>query len=169
MNSREHVPPRTFYLNEQHELSRDEKESAGRIPQYTDIEWAAKGSAIGNSLRSVSASLQASHDPLKGSRYYLLAEPEKTLAKMSKDKAKAKDGKVYETTDFAAKHSRVFKRLGMDLVGVTASGSAVVHLKPELLTQLTNTVEKLNDLGLRERSRWATISRFDLVPVEAKG
>lgn len=168
MSAEERLSPKTFYLNEEHELSRDEKEIGGRVPQYTDVDWRVKGTTISDSLRSASSKIQASHDPLKSSRYFLLAQPEERLAKSSKDKTKAKDGKIYEATAFAQKHSRVFKRLGMDLVGVTDSGSAVVHLKPEVLTQLTNTAEALDNLGLREKSRWATISRFDLVPIQAK-
>jgi hypothetical protein len=57
--------------------------------------------------------------------------------KVSKDKRKVIDGKVFEKTQFSEKHSRVFKRLGMELVGVTEAGSAVVHMKPEIVSQLS--------------------------------
>ncbi|MGA2217408.1 MAG: S8 family serine peptidase, partial [Terracidiphilus sp.] len=112
--------------------------------------------------------IQASHDPLKSSRYFVLAQPEGRLAKISENKTKAVDGKIYESTIFSEKHSRVFKRLGMDLIGVTESGAAVVHMKPELLGQLENSAHSLAELGAREKSRWATINRFEMVPVEAK-
>lgn len=168
MSNQDQITPKTFYLNEQHELSRAERESGGRLPQYTDIDWSAKGGAISRSLKSVTTQMQASHDPLRGNRYFLLAQPEQQLAKVSKDKTKAVDGKVLETTQFSERHSRVFKRLGMDLIGVTSSGSAVVHLKPEILNQLENSAHSLADLGAREKSRWATINRFEMIPVEAK-
>jgi len=168
MSPEDRISPKTFYLNEQHELSRGEKEPGGRIPQYADIDWTAKGGTIDRSLKRVASQIQASHDPLKSSRYFVLAEPEGRLAKISKDKTKAVDGKVYESTIFSEKHSRVFKRLGMDLIGVTESGAAVVHMKPELLGQLENSAHSLAELGAREKSRWATINRFEMVPVEAK-
>lgn len=162
------VKPRTFYLNEQHELSRAEKEGGGRVTQYADIDWAIKGGTISDSLSRVTSGIRASHDPLKGNHYFLLAEPVARLAKVSKDKTKAVDGKVYETTEFGKKDSRVFRRLGIDLLGVTETGSAIVHMKPEVVNQLVNTAQSLAGLGPKEKSRWATINRFDMVPLEAK-
>lgn len=163
-----HPSPKTFYLNEQHELSRAEKESGGSVPKYIDIDWAARGRTISRSLNKVTSQIQASHDPLKGQRYFVLADPVGTLAKSSTNAKKAPDGKIFETTKFSEKHSRVFKRLGMDLVGVTDAGSAVVHMKPEIVSQLSNTAENLAGLGAREKSRWATIDRFEMIPIEAK-
>src|SRR5664280_2739257 len=112
------VTPKTFYLNEQHELSRAEKEPGGRVPQYADIDWAARGSVISESLHRVTTEMQASHDPVREKHCFVMAEPVERLAKVSKDKKKAIDGKVFESTKFSQQHSRVFKRLGMDLVGV---------------------------------------------------
>jgi hypothetical protein len=168
MSADKPIVPRTFYLNEQHEFSRTERESGGRVTQYADIDWTAKGHSLSGSLNSVSAQIQASHDPLKESRYFVLAAPEKKLAKVSTDKSKATDGKVYEQTHFSEKHSRVFKRLGMDLVGVLESGSAVVHFKPETFDRLVNSAQSLSNLGPRDKSRWAPISKFEMVPIEAK-
>lgn len=162
------VSPKTFYLNETHELSRAEKESGGSVPKYIDIDWAARGRTISRSLGQVTSQIQASHDPLKGQRYFVLADPVGTLAKSSTNARRAPDGKVFENTKFSEKHSRVFKRLGMDLVGVTDAGSAVVHMKPEIVSQLSNTAENLAGLGAREKSRWATIDRFEMIPIEAK-
>lgn len=72
--------------------------------------------------------------PAKDSHFFLLAAPVEELAKESKDKKKAVGGKVFEQTDFAEKHSRVFRRLGLDLISVADDGSAVVHLKPEMMS-----------------------------------
>ncbi len=33
------IEPRTFYLNEHHELSREEKPTGGRPSQYAGIDW----------------------------------------------------------------------------------------------------------------------------------
>lgn len=52
-------PPKTFYLNEQHELSRGERGGGGRFPQYLGIDWAAKGQRIKATLDSVQATLPA--------------------------------------------------------------------------------------------------------------
>ena len=168
MSPKDHVAPRTFYLNEQHELSRGEKEGRGSTPKYADIDWATKGGVISSSLRSVADNIQASHDPLKGNHCFLLAEPVATLAKFSTNKIKAVDGKIFESTTFADKHSRVFKRLGMDLLGVTENGSAIVHMKPQVVRQLSSTAQSLEGLGPREKSRWATIDKFEMIPLEAR-
>lgn len=168
MSSREHISPRTFYLNEQHELSRAEKEGGGSVPKYTDINWASKGAAIARSLSGVRTKIQESSDPAKNNHYFLLAAPVEQLAKSSTDKRKAIDGRVFERTDFAEKHSRVFRRLGLDLVSVAEDGSAVVHMKPETMEQLTNTAHSLADLGPREKSRWATISAFQAIPSDLR-
>src|SRR6266849_3055833 len=143
---------RTFYLNEQHELARAEKEGGGRIPNYTDINWATKGTTIRRSLQSVRRQLQQSPDPAKDNHFFLLAAPVEKLAKESKSKTKAIGGKVFEETDFAEKHSRVFRRLGLDLISVADDGSAVVHMKPEMMEQLANTAHSLPELGPREKS-----------------
>lgn len=158
------VIPRTFYLNEQHELARAEKEGGGRIHNYVDINWANKGHVISRSLQRAKRQIQESPDPTKENHYFLLAAPVEELAKASKDKRKAVDGKVFEHTDFAEKHSRVFRRLGLDLLNVVEDGSAVVHMKPEVMEQLSNTAQSLPELGARERERWATIDRFGMIP-----
>jgi hypothetical protein len=168
MSNNGRVSPRTFYLNEQHELARAEKESGGRIPKYTDINWASKGTTITRSLQGVRRQIQASTDPVKDDHYFLLAAPVEQLAKVSKDKRKAVHGKVFEQTDFAEKHSRVFRRLGLDLVSVADDGSAVVHMKPEMIEQLSNTAHSLPELGPREKSRWATIDGFGMIPPELR-
>ena len=67
------LTPRTFYLSEQHELSRGEKEGGGGIPKYVDINWATKGEAISHSLNKVRKDLATSPDPTLTSHYFLLA------------------------------------------------------------------------------------------------
>jgi hypothetical protein len=158
------VSPRTFYLSEQHELARAEREGGGGIPKYVDINWAAKGQTISQSLMRVRRQIKESGDPSAANHYFLLAAPVPELTKASDDKRKAVDGKVYEPTDFAERHSRVFRRLGIDLLSVADDGSALVHMKPEMVEQLSNTAQTLRELGAREKSRWATISRFEIIP-----
>lgn len=168
MSANGRTTARTFYLNEQHELARAEKEGGGRIPQYIDINWASRGTAIGRSLHRVKKEIEASADPARENHYFLLAAPVERLTKASTDKSKAKDGKVFENTDFAREHSRVFRRLGIDLVNVADDGSAVVHMKPEMMEQLSTRAQSLPNLGAGEQARWATIDRFGLIPPELR-
>ena len=168
MNSNGRIAPLNFYLNEQHELARAEKEGGGRVPGYIDINWASRGTEINRSLQRVKKEIQSSPDPAKENHYFLLAAPVEQLTKASKDKAKAKDGKVFENTDFAREHSRVFRRLGVDLLNVADDGSAIVHMKPEMMEQLSNRAQSLPRLGAGEQARWATIDRFEMIPPELR-
>lgn len=45
------VKPLSFFLNEQHELSRDEQSGRGSLPKYAPIDWAKKGDRIHRTLR----------------------------------------------------------------------------------------------------------------------
>lgn len=168
MSQDERSIPRNFYLNEQHELARAEKEGGGRVAQYLDINWATKGAGLARSLGRLRKEIEGSSDPSKENHCFVLASPVEQLAKASKDKNKAVDGKIFENTDFAQKHSRVFRRLGLDLINVADDGSAVVHMKPETMEQLSNTAEALPELGAREKSRWATIGKFGMIPSDLR-
>jgi len=163
MSPENRVTPRTFYLNEQHELARSEKAGGGGIPKYIDINWATKGTAISHSLNRARKQVELSPDPSKENHYFLLAAPVEKLAKASEG-IKAVGGKVFKNTDFACEDSRVFRRLGVDLLRVAEDGSAIVHMKPEIMEQLSNRAEALPRLGAREQSRWATIDRFAMIP-----
>lgn len=158
------LTPRTFFLNEQHELSRGEKEGGGRVPQYHGINWAAKGRQIAAALELVKSAILASKDPLRESHYFVLAKPVAEIQKRSKNKKIALDGVVSEPVHYEGRDSRVFRRLGMELVEVTDQGDAVVHIRPERLEQLVSTTRMLGEVGPREQARWASVESFDLVP-----
>lgn len=158
------VRPRTFYLNEQHELARSEKEGGGRVPQYADIDWATKGSRISRSLRHVKQEIEKSSDPARENHFFVLATPQTEVTKVSENVKIAPRGVFAEKTDFAQKHSRVFRRLGVDLLNVTEDGSAVVHMKPKTLDQLAGASRSLGELGAREQARWVTIDAFGMIP-----
>jgi hypothetical protein len=164
----ERTAPKTFYLNEQHELSRGEKEGGGRIPEYTGIDWAAKGRKIGRSLEAVKASIRSSKDPLREQHYFVLTTPVSEVKKKSKDKKKAPEGVISEPIRFSKDDSQVFRRLGLDLVDVTDEGQAIVHMRPERLDQLTATSGALSRVGAREQVRWAGIDTFGLIPPELR-
>ena len=123
--------PRSFFLNEQHELTRGEKESGGGIPKYAPIDWERKGKQIQSTLHQVREKIRALPDPTKDNHYFLLAKPQSKLKKLSDDKKKAPKGEIEEATAYSGKDSRVFSRLGMDLLNVAEDGSAIVHTTPE--------------------------------------
>jgi hypothetical protein len=158
--------PRSFFLNEQHELTRGEKEGGGGIPKYAPINWTKKGKRIQSTLHLVRERIRALPDPAKDSHYFLLAKPQAKLKKLSDNKKKAPKGEIEEVTSYSGKDSRVFSRLGMDLLNVAEDGSAVVHTTPERADQMESTAATLDEFGIREKVRWATIESFDLIPLE---
>jgi hypothetical protein len=42
--------PKHFYLNEQHELTREAREGGGSLPKFAPIDWAAKQATITSGL-----------------------------------------------------------------------------------------------------------------------
>src|SRR5689334_11388227 len=162
------VEPRTFFLNERHELASREKEGGGRLPQYVNIEWQAKARRISRSIDSVVRSVRQSSDPLKAERYFVLARPVAELEKRSTDVRRAPEGTFLDPTSYGSTHGRVFDRLGLDLLHVSSDGRAIIHGTPERIDQLLERSRELDQLGPREQSRWATIDLFDTVPVDLR-
>jgi hypothetical protein len=157
------VEPLTFFLNEKHEAARGEKEGGGGLPQYAPIDWTAKSQRLNRSLKSVIESIQRSPDPVRDSRYYLVALPQDEVEKLTKQKDHP-TGHLSEETDFGAKHSMVFRRIGLDLVDIASNGKAVVHATKERLERLLATTAVLADEGPKQKSRFMTIESFDMVP-----
>jgi hypothetical protein len=162
------VVPKTYFLNEQHELPIEEKGGGGRSPRYDHIDWAVKGQRLHQSLQNVTQAIEHSSDPLRKRRYFVLAAPEPQLTKLSSDKRKAPTGTFQENTDFSCDHPRVFGRLGLDLIDVTDDGRAVVHATPERMEAILSRTGSLEDLGTRDRLRWATIQEFAQIPIELR-
>jgi len=161
------VEPRTFFLNETHELSPKERGGGGRVPQYTGILWAAKAKHISGSLDAVEKEVRASNDPLKDDRYFVMAQPVPKTRKVTAAK-KYPEGVREEKTEFGGAHGKVFDRLGLDLLHVTETGDAVVHAGKETFNQLQQRSASLEKLGVREQSRWATIDSFGTIPLELR-
>jgi len=160
------VSPKNFFLNEKHELARGEKQGGGRVPEYVGVHWQSKGLKISKSLFKVRDQVAKMRDPLRATRYFVLARPEVQLTKKSEDKRNAATGKKLEAVAYSEGDSRAFGRLGMDLIQVNRDGTATVHARPELIEQLAHSAEMLADFGKREQARWATIESFDIVPPE---
>ena len=165
---RRRTQPRTFFLNETHELASAEKTGGGRLPAYAPIPWAAKAKRINGSIQAVERLIVASNDPLKEDRFFVLANPVAEVEKVSNDKKKAPTGTFKEKTDFGGAHSRVFDRLGMDLLQVTDNGQAIVHAKKARVDQLRGRSASLETLGAREQSRWVTIDSFEVIPFQLR-
>src|SRR5687768_4802725 len=106
--TRDSTRPRTFFLNETHELSAAEKGGGGRIPDYVGISWAGKAKRISASIDQVLREVRSSHDPLREQRYFVVAQPVTELEKRSSDKRRAPSGTVKEPTEFGGSHGRVF-------------------------------------------------------------
>src|SRR5262245_42082436 len=153
-------PPRTFFLNEQHELARAEKPAGGSLPKLAPINWQAKGRRISDSLSAARATISKSRDPLKGNRYFLTALPTPHVRKLSQNVKRAPTGILEEPTQYAGEHSRVFRRIGLDLLAVDSSGTALVHAPAGRFDQLLSTANALSTEGLREQARWITIDSF---------
>lgn len=162
------VKPLTFFLNETHELSPTEKGGGGNLPKFSGISWAAKATRLSSTLQTVSTAMKSSHDPLKDDRYFVLALPVPEVEKRSETKDKVLKRKYKEPTNFRAEHSKVFDRLGLDLLQVTDDGRAIVHAEKEKFDQILNRAESLENLGPREQSRWATIESFDVIPLDLR-
>jgi hypothetical protein len=160
--------PATFFLNEQHELSREAREGGGRQAQYYGIDWAAKGQRIRASLLAVSAALKRSTDPVVGRHYYVLAKPAERVEKKSSNKRLAPDGIITAAVRFDEDDSRAFRRLGIDLVDVTAAGDAIVHIERDRATQLQATTSRLDQVGSREQARWVSLDTFELIPADLR-
>jgi len=162
------VEPRTFFLNETHELDGIVKGGGGSVPQYTDIPWAAKASHVSNSLKGATEAVRSSRDPLRDERFFVVAHPVPEVEKRSKDKRIAPEGTHKESTDFSGKHARVFDRLGLDLLQVTDDGQAIVHAQAERMDELVQRAEILDQLGVREQARWVTIDSFGTIPLDLR-
>lgn len=155
--------PKHFYLNEQHELSRVEREGGGSLPKLGDIDWATKERRLTRSLSRTRRTIEESSDPLRERRYFLLARPERTVPKVSSDRKKAPTGHFDEAVDYAGKDSRILGRLGLDVLAVTPQG-AIVHTTPERFERLEALAPNLADLGKAEQARWAFVADFDAIP-----
>lgn len=157
-------PPRTFFLNEQHELTRGEREGRGGPLKLGEINWQAKGERIFKTLATARQVIERSPDPVKERRYFLATLPTKHFPKRSENKRLAPTGTYDAETDFSGEHSKVFRRLGMDLLAVADDGRAVVHAPRERVDQLASSAQELAREGQREQSRWVTIDAFETVP-----
>ena len=167
-HANEPIRPRTFFLNESHELAPVEKGGGGALPKFGVIDWAARGRQISESLAAAAKSIGLSNDPLKERRFFLFAQPVGGIPKRREDKEGHLKKEYSEEPDFGGTYGRVFDRLGLDLLQVTDDGKAVVHADKERIDQLAKRTATLGDLGPLEQSRWASIDSFETVPLQLR-
>jgi hypothetical protein len=97
----------------------------------------------------------------------MVADPVRELIKASKAKD-APSGRKVEQVQFSGEQSKVFERIGLDLIEVHPSGAATVHGTPEKIEQLRTRAGQLAGLGVREQARFVSIDSFDWIPAELK-
>lgn len=166
--SRERRPARNFFLNEQHELSREERSGRGSVPNLAPINWEVRQGALSTSLREVEKQLGKSRDPVRSYRYYMQVDAEPEIQKISKSK-KRDVPKYSEPVDYtSAQHSRAISRLGLDVLDVTSQGNAIVHVTRDGLERLSSLASRVSSLGRLEQSRWALVREFSVIPVSQR-
>jgi hypothetical protein len=159
--------PQNYFLNENHELSVEEKGGGGRPAEYLHINWPQKARRLHSSLESVSRRARESRDPLAQSRYYLVADPSSQIVKASKAKDAIK-GEKKEAVLFSGEQSKFFERVGLDLIEVHPGGVATVHATPERMEQLISKTSQLADLGAREQARFVAFDSFEWLAAKWK-
>jgi hypothetical protein len=159
--------PKNYFLNESHELSVEEKGGGGQPPKYLNVNWPQRARRLSNSLEGIERRARDSRDPLSQRRYYLVADPVGELVKASKAKD-APSGQKIEPVKFSGEQSKIFERIGLDLIEVHPSGAATVHGSSERIEQLRTQTSQLAQLGTREQARFVAIDSFEWLSPELK-
>ena len=154
--------PRIFLVNEQHELGPLKKGGGGKSVKLS-VDWASKGAALRESLRTTLASEERlSPDPTVGEHHFLLARPDASLEYEGK-----KDGEPVikkKQVELGGRESRLFRRFGIDLVGV-ADGAAIIHFTEATRARLDNELADFDELGERRRGEFAMLAEFAAIPL----
>lgn len=151
--------PKTFFLNERQELSSFEREGGGRPAQYVRINWPQRSSTLANSFRRATSPAVQSRDPMNSRHHFVVAVPVDAVEKHSKSKKAAQQGGIVrETPAFGGEQSKLFRKIGMDLIEVLPEGRAAVHVAN--VGSLLATMEALPQASDREKSRWINFDQF---------
>ncbi len=163
MNAR----PQHYFLNERHQLAPTEKDGGGKNTPVVNINWKSHGTELSGNLRIIRAARQSSIDPTSKNRLFIVAKASTSVEKLSD--AKSAQGKpVIKDINLAGGDSQVIRRLGFDLVATTKEGHAVVHATDERIEQMSQSLNRLSELSMRDKNKWSQISRFDEVPLNYK-
>ena len=159
--------PKNYFLNESHELSVEAKKGGGQQLPILNVNWAQRGQHLRGSLHRISQRATESRDPLARKRYYLLAGGAREIVKASKAKDAVR-GQKLEAVVFSGQQSKLFERIGLELIEVHPDGAATVYASPERMEQLISKTSRLAQLGAREQARFAAFESFDWLPGKLK-
>jgi hypothetical protein len=154
------VKPRTFFLNEKHELASFEDEGGGPGARYMPIDWAARSDGLSTSFRRATLPPIRSKDPSAARHFFMVAVPVKAVQKHS-DAKTAKNGVMEAAPTFGGVQSRLFRKLGMDLIETLPGGKATVHVPAVRTDQLVATMTSLPAASSREKGRWINFESFE--------
>lgn len=155
--------PKTFFLNERQELSSFDREGGGPPAKYVRINWSQRSSALATAFRRVTAPPATTRDPVASRHYFVVAVPVDAVEKHSKSQ-KVQGGIRRETPSFGGEQSKIFRRMGMDLIETLPAGKATVHVAN--VGSLLATMESLPQASDREKSRWINFESF--LPLESR-
>lgn len=150
---------KTFFLNERQELSSFEREGGGRAAQYVRINWTQRSSTLANSFRRVTTPPASSRDPMGARHHFVVAVPVDAVEKHSTSKKASQQGGILrETPTLGGEQSKLFRKLGMDLIEVLPDGKASVHVAN--VNSVLATISALPQASEREKARWINFDEF---------
>lgn len=156
----ERSKPRTYFLNERQELASFEHERRPNSPEFVSIDWSAKTTSLGESFERVTTPQVSSQDPSVDHHFFLITVPEETIQKVSKSK-KANEGTLSEVPSFGGGQSRLFRKLGIDLIETHQDGRATVHVPATNVIRIRSTIASLRSASEREKARWIYMKEFE--------
>ena len=159
-----HNVPKTFFLNERQELASFDREGGGRSSPLVAINWDLHSAQLGRSFSRVATAPRASRDPAAEGHRFIVAVPAAGVAKHSDSKkAVASGGTLTDIPSFGGEQSKLFKKMGMDLIEALPGGRAAVHVPATRVDQLVATITALPGATAREQSRWINFSVFEAI------
>ncbi len=156
------VSPRTFFLNEKQELGSFERDGGGRQADYMPIDWVARSAGLSASFRRATRPPARSEDPSVERHFFVVAVPVQSVEKRSSAKG-VLGGIKREVPLFGGEQSRLFRKLGMDLIETLPSGKATVHVPSTRAEQLLSTIASLPSASIREKGRWINLEEFEVL------
>jgi hypothetical protein len=154
--------PKTFFLNERQELASFDREGGGRSANFVAVDWSKRAATLTQSFARVAAPPRSSRDPAISGHRFIVAIPVSGVAKHSESKkAGAAGGTVIDVPTFAGEQSKLFRKMGMDLIETLPGGKATVHVPVTRIEQLIATMHSLPTAAAREKSRWINFDAFE--------
>lgn len=155
------VEPRTFFLNELQELAPFASEGGGRTPKYDTSDWHARIRTLRRSFDAAFRVQADSPDPLAAEHHFVAVVPATGITKISTSKNEpTKTRRVDASPVFGGPDSKLFHKLGLDLVGTLPDARALVHVGAAGAARLLGTLTQLPQAPQREQARWVNLQEF---------